>query len=146
MKRGKEIPFVTDPNYKVVFGAVDNKNPKSLYINISSWGELINNTHDTYEKVINKKRKKIKKHLNEVLSNHNSFYKDKSIVDFNMASSGVSKEKRSFMSVELTLFQKRPLLKVNSEEIKRPLESISKYIISTVFNVDEDFNYHKKKN
>ena len=30
----------------------------------------------------------------------------KVIVDFNMASSGVSYEKRSYMSVEMTLFQK----------------------------------------
>lgn len=146
MKRGKEVSLELDPKYKVVVGTVDNNNPKSVYISITSWGELLDETYENYEKTINKKIKKVKKTLNTSLTNHTNFYRDKTIVDFNMASSGVKKDKRSFMSVELTLFQKGELHKVNSNAIKKPLIDISKDILEKVFNVDEDFTFHKKKN
>ena len=55
--------------------------------------------------------KNVKKKLFEILSKDDRFHKDRCIVDFNMASSGISYNKRSFMSVELTLFQKEPFLK-----------------------------------
>lgn len=146
MKRGKEITVKIDPKYKVILGTVDNNNPKSVYITITSWGELIDDVYEDYEKVINKKRKRVKRELNTILSECSKFHKDKSIVDFNMASSGITKDKRSFMSVELTLFQKGNLLKVNTPKISEPLTKISKHLLEHVFNTDEDFNYHKKKN
>ena len=39
MKLGKEIKIKNSNEYNVVFGTVDNKNPKTLYINISAWAE-----------------------------------------------------------------------------------------------------------
>ena len=41
MKRGKEITLDIETNYKIKLGTVDNKNTKSIYINLSAWGELI---------------------------------------------------------------------------------------------------------
>ena len=46
MKRGKEITLDINSNYKVKIGTVDNKNTKSIYINLSAWGKL-NNEDDT---------------------------------------------------------------------------------------------------
>ena len=66
------------------------------------------------------------------------------IVDFNMASSGVSFNKRSFMSVELTLFQKTPL-PINSDKLLPTLNKISEEIIINVFEKDEDFKFYRKK-
>jgi hypothetical protein len=62
-----------------------------------------------------------------------------------MASSGISYDKRSFMSVELTLFQKEPFIQVNSEELYPTLNDISVEIIKGVFEVDEDFEFYKRK-
>jgi hypothetical protein len=62
-----------------------------------------------------------------------------------MASSGISYNKRSFMSVELTLFKKEPLLPINSEEMKPILEKISNKLISDVFERDETFEFYKTK-
>jgi hypothetical protein len=66
------------------------------------------------------------------------------IVDFNMASSGVSYEKRSYMSVEMTLFQKNPI-PVNSDKLLPTLNKISEKIITDIFEKDEDFKFFKRK-
>ena len=84
------------------------------------------------------------KKLFEVLD-ENNFYKDKSIVDFNMASSGVNYDKRSFMSVEVTLFKKEPLLPINSDKMIPMVKSISEKIITDVFEKDENFKFFKRK-
>ena len=117
MKRGKEISLNVPYEYNVISGTVDNKNPKSIYIQIS---------------------------LFEVLG-EDKFYRDRSIVDFNMASSGISLGKRSFMSVEMTLFQKEPLIPINSNDLIPTLNEISSSIIGDVFEKDEDFRFYRKK-
>jgi len=130
--------------YNVISGTVDNKNPKSIYIQISAWGKPKGDMIDDYELIIKRKAKRIKRKLFEVLDDNN-FYKSKSIVDFNMASSGVNFNKKSFMSVEMTLFKREPLSPINSEKMKPILEGISKKIINDVFETDETFKFYKKK-
>jgi hypothetical protein len=100
---------------------------------------------DNYGSIIRQKSKRVKKKLYEVLNQHDRFYRDRCIVDFNMASSGISYDKRSFMSVELTLFQKEPFVQVNSEELFPTLNNISAEIIEGVFEKDEDFEFYRRK-
>jgi hypothetical protein len=145
MKRGKEISLKLPYEYNVVSGTVDNKKPKSIYIQISAWGKPKENNDSNYDNIIKQKSKRIKQKLFEVLSLDERFYRDKCIVDFNMASSGISFSKRSFMSVELTIFQKEPFVPVNSEELYPSLSEISSRIINDVFETDEDFKFYRKK-
>jgi len=145
MKRGKEISLKLPYEYNVVSGTVDNKQPKSIYIQISAWGKPKENNDSNYDNIIKQKSKRIKQKLFEVLSLDERFYRDKCIVDFNMASSGISFSKRSFMSVELTIFQKEPFVPVNSEELYPSLSEISTRIINDVFETDEDFKFYRKK-
>ena len=106
MKRGKEVKLDINPNYKISVGTVDNKNPKSIYISLSAWGQLLKEENEIdYDRIINKIRKDIKRTLNVNL-NKEDFHNDKYIVDLDMRSSGISYKKRSFMSCEITLFQK----------------------------------------
>jgi hypothetical protein len=144
MKRGKEMEIETQYQYNVKSGTVDNKNPKSIYIQISAWGKPKENGVEDYESILRNKSKRVKRKLFEVLR-ENDFYKNKSIVDFNMASSGVNYDKRSFMSVEMTLFKKEPLLPINSEEMIPLVKDISEKIIKDVFEVDENFEFYKRK-
>lgn len=144
MKRGKEMKLETPHQYNIITGTVDNKQPKSVYIQISAWGKPKEFGIEDYEKIIKKKSKRVKSKLFEILDD-STFHKSKSIVDFNMASSGVSFNKRSFMSVELTLFKKEPLLPINSEEMKPILEEISNKLISDIFERDENFEFYKSK-
>ena len=135
-----ETPY----QYNVTTGTVDNKQPKSVYIQISAWGKPKEYGIEDYDSIIRKKSKRVKSKLFEILDD-STFHKTKSIVDFNMASSGISYNKRSFMSVELTLFKKEPLLPINSEEMKPILEKISNKLISDIFENDETFEFYKTK-
>lgn len=142
MKRGKEIKLNLPYEYNVISGAVDNKNPESIYIQISAWGKPKDSERENFDSIIKQKSKTVKRKLFEVLDTEQ--FLPKAIVDFNMASSGISYEKRSFMSVELTLFQKVPT-PVNSEELLPKLNKISETIIKDIFEQDEDFKFYKKK-
>ena len=145
MKRGKEISLALPYEYNVVSGTVDNRQPKSIYIQISAWGKPKVDKDGNYENIIKQKSKRVKQKLFEILSKDERFHKDRCIVDFNMASSGVSFNKRSFMSVEMTLFQKEPFVQVNSEELFPTLTNISSKIISDVFETDKDFKFYRRK-
>jgi len=142
MKKGKEIKLNLPYEYNVISGTVDNKNPESIYIQISAWGKLKKENKDNFDSVIKQKSKKVKKVLHDFLDTEKFF--PKTIVDFNMASSGISIKKRSYMAVELTLFQKNPL-PINSELLLPTLKEISEKIITDVFEEDEDFQFYKKK-
>lgn len=144
MKRGKEVKLELPYEYNVVSGTVDNKKPKSIYIQISAWGKPKEDKEGEYDNIIKKRSKRVKKKLYEIVD-EKSFHKNMSIIDFNMASSGVSYGKKSFMCVELTLFKKEPLIPINSEEMKPIVENISKGIIKEVFEKDEDFKFYRKK-
>lgn len=142
MKRGKEIKLNLPYDYNVISGAVDNRNPESIYIQISAWGKPKNKEEGNFDSIIKQKSKRVKRKLFEVLDTEQ--FLPKVIVDFNMASSGISYEKRSYMSVEMTLFQKDPL-PVNSDKLLPTLNKISEKIITDVFEKDEDFKFYRKK-
>jgi hypothetical protein len=142
MKRGKEIKLNLPYEYNVISGAVDNRNPESIYIQISAWGKPKNKEEEDFDSIIKQKSKRVKKKLFEMLDTEQ--FLPKVIVDFNMASSGISYEKRSYMSVEMTLFQKEPL-PVNSDKLLPTLNKISEKIITDVFEKDEDFKFYRRK-
>lgn len=134
----------TKYQYNVVSGTVDNKNPKSVYIQISAWGEPKDSEIEFYDSIIKNKSKRVKRKLFEVLDDKH-FHTKKSIVDFNMASSGINYGKKSFMSVEMTLFKKEPLLPVNSDKMAPIVKNISEKIITDIFEKDENFKFYKRK-
>ena len=142
MKRGKEIKLNLPYDYNVISGAVDNRNPESIYIQLSAWGKPKNKEEENFDSIIKQKSKRVKRKLFEMLDTEQ--FLPKVIVDFNMASSGISYEKRSYMSVEMTLFQKDPL-PINSDKLLPTLNKISEKIITDVFEKDEDFKFYRKK-
>ncbi len=145
MKRGKEIKIDVDENYKVKIGTVDNKNPKSVYINLSAWGELKDNSEElNYDKIISLLRKNIKHNINNNI-NVEDFHKNKYIVDLDMRSSGINKSKRSFMSCEVTLFQKNDI-PVNQYYIIKRVTNIASNIIKDCLNKQDHFKFYKTKN
>jgi hypothetical protein len=142
MKRGKEIKLNLPYEYNVISGVVDNRNPESIYIQISAWGKPKNKEEENFDSIIKQKSKRVKKKLFEILDTE-QFLKNV-IVDFNMASSGISYEKRSYMSVEMTLFQKNPL-PITSDKLLPTLNKISEKIILDIFEKDEDFSFYRRK-
>jgi hypothetical protein len=143
-KRGKEISLDIDSNYKIKLGTVDNKNPKSIYINLSAWGEPINITNNiNYNGVISKLRKQIKHNINSVID-IDDFYKNRYIVDLDMRSSGISNIKRSFMSCEITLYQKNNI-PVNQPKMINTATSIIKNVIGSCLENQNYFTFYKTK-
>ena len=59
MKKGKEIKLNLPYNYNVISGTVDNKNPESIYIQISAWGKP-KNKKENYDSIIRQKSKTVK--------------------------------------------------------------------------------------
>jgi hypothetical protein len=144
MKRGKELKLDINPNYKIKIGTVDNKNPKSIYINLSAWGELKKNEDEiNYDKVINSLRKRIKNNINKNI-NIGDFHQDKYIVELDMRSSGISDKKRSYMSCEITLYQKN-LIPVNKPYMVDTTTTIIENIISNCLDDQPHFTFYKTK-
>jgi len=133
-KRGKEITLDIDSSYKIRLGTVDNKNPKSIYISLCAWGEPMKKTENiNYNSVISNLRKQIKHNINSTID-INDFHRDKYIVDLDMRSSGISDDKRSFMSCEITLFQK------NNIPVNKP-----KMVNTATIETQDHFTFYKTK-
>jgi len=143
-KRGKEITLDIDSSYKIRLGTVDNKNPKSIYISLCAWGEPMKKTENiNYNSVISNLRKQIKHNINSTID-INDFHRDKYIVDLDMRSSGISDDKRSFMSCEITLFQKNNI-PVNKPKMVNTATNIVKNVIGSCLETQDHFTFYKTK-
>jgi len=144
MKLGKEIKLELLNNYKTKIGTVNNKESKSLYINLTAWGQLKELDENlNYDYFLSNIRKKIKQKLNNSL-NEELFHSNKYIVDLDMRTSGLSVEKRSFMSCEITLYQKK-FLPLNKPKIIDNTKTIIKEVIDECLENNSVFTFHKTK-
>ncbi len=144
MKLGKEIKLDLLDNYKTKIGTVNNKESKSLYISLCAWGQLSELDDDlNYTFYLSNIRKKIKQKLNNTL-NKDLFHNHKYIVDLDMRTSGLSLEKRSFMSCEITLFQKKHL-PLNKPKIVNTTKKIISDVVTDCLERDSIFTFYKTK-
>jgi len=147
MKTGKELKIKNYKNYNVVFGSVNNKTSKAVYINISAWAEPLIESEINYTRVIKDLNKKIKQvifnHLNTKVNNN--FIKNNTIVDFDIRESGIRFGKRSFINCEITLYLDQEI-SINSEEMRFDLDEITNLLVKNVYENDKTFNFHNKKN
>ena len=144
MKLGKEIKLDLLDNYKTKIGTVNNKESKSLYINLCAWGQLSELDENlNYGYYLRNVRKKIKQKLNNSL-NKDLFHNHKYIVDLDMRTSGLSVEKRSFMSCEITLFQKK-YLPLNKPRIVDNTKEIIKDVVTDCLEKYSIFTFHRTK-
>ncbi len=145
MKTGKEIKTNSFKEFNVVYGSVDNKNPKAVYINISSWLEPLSGEDINYNRAIRDMNKKLRQSLYSLdQDNYLSFIKDRTIVDLDIRESGIRFGKRSFMNCEITLFSTIEI-PVNDDEMKETLTSIIRHIINNVMRKNTYFSFNKKK-
>jgi len=142
MSRGKEILLKENEKFLIKIGTIDNKNPKSVFMTISSWTnpkkEELN-----YERAISNLRKKVKQKIYDI-QDIKIFDPTRTIVDLDLRSSGISLKKKSFMCCEITMFQNE-LLPIKSEKILNYFKDISDKLMVDVFNEDSIFEYNKTK-
>jgi hypothetical protein len=147
MKTGKQFKNDDHNNYNIIYGCVDNKHPKSFYINISAWAEPLTQDEDVnYSRIIKDINKKLKQDLFNYfnLNEKYDFLKNNTIVDLDIRESGIKYGKRSFMSCEITLFQTEEI-SIISDKTKTSLNDVTSMLINKVFELDKNFKYHKKK-
>lgn len=142
-KKGKQLMIKENSNFNIITGTVDNKKPKSLFVNISAWAEPLIDDDINYKNVIREINKKIKSEVHSKLD-YTLFEKNKNIIDFDMRESGILFGKRSYMSCEITLFQNHSF-KIQEKVIQDSLNNLLSNLIENVFNRDIYFNYHKNK-
>jgi hypothetical protein len=143
VKNGKKLKITSQKKYNVTIGTINNNNPKSMYLIVSAWGKPINDVDVDYGVVIKSLNKKIKsKIFNEI--DTTLFNKNKTIVDLDMRQSGVSYNKKSFMSCEITLFKLNDF-KIQNKIIKDNIISLLNKLINEVFEESEYFEFTKTK-
>jgi hypothetical protein len=146
MKYGKELKLDVFKNYNIVYGTVNNKNPKALYINISSWVEPLINDNINYNRIIKNFDKCIRQNIYDFIKKNlfTPFMKDYTIVDFDIRKSGVKFGKKSYLNCEITLFMDTEI-PINSEIIKPKIEEVINHVISKSFENNKIFEFHKRK-
>lgn len=142
MNRGKIFKIDTGNNFKIKYGTVNNKDIKSVFINLTSWVSLV----DDYSKnnfLINKLRKRIQTILHENV-NKDIFIGDLFIIDLDIRESGLKNSIQTFMSLDVNLYLKKNNLTFKDEILVKELEDYID-IIKNELNNYEDFNFIKNK-
>ena len=142
MKKGKSSKLSGYRSYKVNYGTVDSKNLKSIYLNIKTWAEPKNDIVSPNREVNNLSRS-IK---HSVLENiDKDLYEDKFIVDLDLRSSGIQKNKKSFLNLECYFYLKELGNDFKSKEIKNSIKEITDSIIKNNFRENEIFKFSLTK-
>ena len=146
MKLGKEVKVATFKNYNVVYGSVNNKHSKAVYINISAWAEPTDEDETNYNRVIRELNKKIKQNLYNLFDSCSDceFIKDRTIVDLDIRESGIKYGKRSFANCEITLFLNNEI-PVNSDMMRPMLDEVVNMLLDDVFDNNKTFKFHRRK-
>lgn len=142
--RGTEIIIDAINNINVVYGSINKNNPKTVFIKLSAWGNTIDYNEDiNYQLIIRQITKRIKSFIYSNL-NENIFKKDMTMVDMDMRESGITSDKSSFMSCEITLYQLNNYL-LDDEILKNKIFKLSQNLCQEVLNRNHHFYFYKNK-
>lgn len=136
MKKGKSVKLKLFQPIKSIYGTVDSKNLKSLYINIQSW-VTPKIESENWNRIVCNLSREIK---HSVFNSINSeIFQENSIVDLDLRTSGISTGKKSFFNLEVNLFTKS-----NHEFKSKELKESIKFIVKSIYKnniVDNNYFY-----
>lgn len=142
MKKGKTSKIQSHNFAKVYYGTVDSVKLKSIYLNIQTWVEPIDE-YENWNRVVLNMSRAIK---HSVLDSINKkIFEDKFIVDLDLRSSGISIGKKSFMNLEINFYLIKDDLDFKSKDIRDSLKKISNNIFDEVFYNNEYFKFYLTK-
>ena len=142
MKKGKTSKIQGFNTSKIVYGTVDSINFKSLYLNLQTWVEPINEPENWTRVVLNLSRA-VKHSVYETLDKE--LFDDSFIVDLDLRSSGLTLGKKSLMNLEINFFLNEDEQDFKSKEIKENLKNIITRIYDENFNNNDYFNFSLTK-
>lgn len=141
MKKGKSVKLNLFNVIKSMYGTVDSKNLKSIYINIQSWvtpKEDIEN----WNRVVCNLNREIKHSVFN--SNYSETFLEKTIVDLDLRVSGITKGKKSFFNLEINLFPKVEI-EFKSDKLKEEVKNVIKFIYFHNIQKNKYFDFTKSK-
>lgn len=135
-KKQQEIFLLEDFTTKI--NTFNNKVPKCIFTEIKSW--IKPNVEYDFERLPQQLEKKIKQQIYNKLNK--DLFKEKFILDFDLRSSGLKKNKLSFLKINLSLFP-NTLLPFLNENHREEIEKLIKEII--IILKEKDINYYGRK-
>lgn len=140
MKTGKYVNLGSYKNIKIGFGTVDFVDLKTIYIKFNSWVSP-NDMDIDFDVEMSLTKRKIKLHISNL---KNEYFKQFSIVDFNIRTKGIRENKKSFMNLEVTLFVDKHF-NLKDKKNKDMIKNICQEIIdNTLTKHDFSFFINKK--
>lgn len=141
MKKGKSVKLQLFNPIKSVYGTVDSKNLKSVYINIQSWvtpkKEL-----DSWNRVVSNLSREIKHSVFESINS--KIFQERTIVDLDLRTSGISHGKKSFFNLEINLYTTSEI-DFKSLEIKDSIKQIVKSVFKNNIHQNKYFDFSISK-
>jgi len=137
-KLGKEIKLDDNFNIKSKYGTINHKTLKSAYLLLETWLE------PKEEMNFDKRTVSIRKRLyNEIYEKlDKDYFHTDYILDFNLCSSGMKKDRKSFAAIEITLFLKENNSnKITDFPLSKKFDDLSKELKNTLLNYG-DMNFH----
>ena len=141
MKKGKSVKLNLYNPIKSVYGTVDSKNLKSIYINIQSW-VTPKQEYDNWNRIVSNLGREIKHSVFESINQ--KLFQEKSIVDLDLRTSGISHGKKSFFNLEINLYTNSEL-DFKSMEIKNSIKSVVKSIFRNNIQQNTYFEFSTSK-
>lgn len=141
MKKGKSVKMNLSTSFKSMYGTVDSKNLKSLYINIQSWVSPKTEL-DNWNRVVCNLSRELKHTVFESIDT--SVFVKNSIVDLDLRTSGICSGKKSFFNLEINLFLGKEL-DFKSSELKDSIKKIVKSIQKTNISNNNYFDFSLTK-
>lgn len=141
MKKGKSVKMNLSSSFKSIYGTVDSKNLKSLYINIQSWVSPKTEL-DNWNRVVCNLSRELKHTVFDSIDK--TVFIKNSIVDLDLRTSGICSGKKSFFNLEINLFLDKEL-DFKSLELKESIKKIVKNIQRTNISNNDYFDFSLTK-
>jgi hypothetical protein len=141
MKKGKSVKMNLSPSFKSMYGTVDSKNLKSLYINIQSW-VLPKTELDNWNRVVCNLSRELKHTVFDSIDT--SVFVKNTIVDLDLRTSGICSGKKSFFNLEINLFLEKQV-DFKSSELKDSIKKIVRNIQKTNITNNDYFEFSMTK-
>lgn len=142
MKKGKSVKLNIFKDAKCIYGTVDSTNFKSVYLVLQTWVQPKLEC-DSWDRVAGVLKREILHTLLEI--NNKDIFESKQILDLDLRTSGIQNNKKSFMSLELTLFVSDPTIEFKSSTIKHNIKKILDYIYYENLKSSKYFSLHMSK-
>jgi hypothetical protein len=129
MKKGKTSKLNIFDDAKCHYGTVDSKELKSIYVVFQTWIEPISD-EENWSRITGILKRQILHTLLEVVEF--TTFEKKQIVDLDLRTSGIQKNKKSFLNLEITLFVHDKTIDFKSLILRSKI----KKIVSSIYHDD----------